>query len=350
MKILLVSNSFLPEDGGSYTAISELLYSLNTKGISAKIYHNNNDDLFKLQVSYYVIKKFDIVHIFGIWSPFVNIVIYLAKKLKKKIIVSPIGYLENWSLKQSKIKKMIAWFIYQKKMLERCDYIHATSEQEFYQIKKLNLKNVKIFLLPHGKLNIIYSDLKILKDNKIKRLLFFSRIHKKKGLLELIEAWNILSPQDWELEIIGPVTSLNYKKKIQKKIINYNLGDKVFFSHPVYDEYSKQLKINNSDALILPSKNENFGFSICEAMFLSRIVICSLETPWKEINNAQVGFCMALNNINDLVFALKKIFKLNSNELLAIGKKAKDYLLPKYDLNNVKIYEYIKFYESLMLK
>jgi pyruvate dehydrogenase E1 component alpha subunit len=36
MKILLVSNSFLPEDGGSYTAISEFLYSLNTKGISAK--------------------------------------------------------------------------------------------------------------------------------------------------------------------------------------------------------------------------------------------------------------------------------------------------------------------------
>jgi glycosyltransferase involved in cell wall biosynthesis len=350
MKILLVCNSFLPEDGGSYTAISELSHSLSSKGISTKIYHNNNNDLFKLQVSYYVIKKFDIVHIFGIWSPFVNIIIYLAKKLKKKIIVSPIGYLEKWSLEQSVIKKKIAWFIYQKKILELCDYIHVTSEEEFSEIKKFNFLNVKIILLPHGKLNIIYPDIKILNDNKYKRLVFFSRIHKKKGLLELVEAWNILRPQDWELEIIGPVANLNYKKEIQKKIIYYNLNDKVFFSPPVYDEYSKQLKIYNSEALILPSKNENFGFSICEAMFLSRTVICSLETPWKKINNAQVGFCLPLSNINDIIFALKKIFKFNRNELLAMGKKAKDYLLPQYDLNSVKIYEYIKFYETLMLK
>ena len=37
MKILLVTNKFFVEDGGSYTAISELCYALNNKkGIFAK--------------------------------------------------------------------------------------------------------------------------------------------------------------------------------------------------------------------------------------------------------------------------------------------------------------------------
>ena len=38
-----------------------------------------------------------------------------------------------------------------------------------------------------------------------------------------------------------------------------NLSDKVYLGSPVYDEYSRQLKYKNSDVLIMPSKNENFG-------------------------------------------------------------------------------------------
>ena len=106
MKILLVCNRFLIEDGGSYTAVSELCYALNAKGIFTKVAHNNNNyTLFRLKDYFSLVKNFDIVHIFGIWSPFINLFIFLAKKLKKKIIVSPIGYLEPWSLQQSQIKK-----------------------------------------------------------------------------------------------------------------------------------------------------------------------------------------------------------------------------------------------------
>lgn len=350
MKILLVTNKFFVEDGGSYTAVSELSYSLNRQeGIKAKIFHNNNNNILNISNYSSVIKKFDIIHIFGIWSPFSNIIIYLARKMKKKIVVSPIGYLETWSLNQSKIKKILAWNLYQKKILEICDYIHVTSQEELCSLKKLNFRNVKILFIPHGKINKIYPEIEISKNKKKKKTLFFSRIHKKKGLLELIDSWNILKPQDWELEITGPISDLNYKKIIEKKIIQYNLEKKIYFSAPVFDEYSKKLKILSSDLVILPSKNENFGFSICEAMFLSRVILCSSETPWQEINNLGAGFCLPLNSKEEIYLALKKILSLNEDQLSIIGNKAKNYSLSKYDLENTKIHEYINFYKSLIV-
>ena len=179
-------------------------------------------------------------------------------------------------------------------------------------------------------------------------MLFFSRIHKKKGLLELVEAWNVLKPQDWELNIIGPVSDVYYKKKIEKKIIDYDLNSVIYFSPPIYDTFSKNLEFKNSDIVVLPSKSENFAFSICEAMFASRTVICSAETPWEELNKAEIGYCLDLNSKQNIVLALTKIFNCNKNKLHEIGKKARDYILPKYDLENVIIYKYIEFYKSLI--
>jgi glycosyltransferase involved in cell wall biosynthesis len=351
MKILLVCNRFHIEDGGRYTAVSELCYALNAKGIFTKIIHNNNNYniIYRLKDYFSLVNNFDIVHIFGIWSPFINLFIFLAKKLKKKIIVSPIGYLEPWSLQQSKIKKKIAWHLYQKKALEKCDYIHVTSENEFSSLEKLNLKNTNLFFLPHGKINKIYLDIEILEKNKKNKvMLFFSRIHKKKGLLELVEAWNVLKPQDWELNIIGPVSDLHYKKKVDKKIIEYDLNSVIYYSHPVYDSFSKNLKFKNSDVVVLPSKNENFAFSVCEAMFASRPVLCSSETPWKELNKDEIGYCLDLNSKENIILALKKIFNCNKNKLQEMGKKANDYILRKYDLENVIIYKYIELYKSLI--
>jgi glycosyltransferase involved in cell wall biosynthesis len=350
MRILLVTNSFFISDCGSYTAISELSYALNKKKeITAKIFHNNNNNIFNLNNYKIIINNFDIIHIFGIWSPFLGIIFYFAKKLGKNIIVSPLGYLEPWSLEQSKIKKKIAWHLYQKKILETADCIHVTSQQEFNSLKKINLNNKNLFLLPHGNLEIIYLDLKRKekKDNRDKIILFFSRIHKKKGLLELIEAWNILKPKNWKLDITGPISDINYKNSIKKKICLYNLEKDIYFCEPIFDKYSKQLKILNSDVVILPSKNENFAFSVCEAMSLGSVVLTSKETPWEEINELQAGFCLNLNNVDELINALKKIFNLKDQDFLKIRDNAKNYIKSKFDLESIIINKYINLYKSL---
>ena len=138
MKILIVVESHYKEYGGPFTAINQKIDYLNYKNITTKLIFKKTDHFsFSIDLNY-IIKDFDIVHIYGMWRPFLIRVYLLAKKLKKKIIVSPIGYLEPWSLSQKKIKKKIAWFLYQKKIIDNVDLLHATSD-----IEAKNLANLK---------------------------------------------------------------------------------------------------------------------------------------------------------------------------------------------------------------
>ena len=136
MKILIVVESHFKEYGGPYTAITQKVAYLNSKKIQNKlIYKSTNNFNFNLDLKY-IIKDYDIIHIYGIWRPFLFNVFLISKKLKKKIVISPIGALEPWSLQQKKIKKTIAWNLYQAKVLNEANLIHATSEIEAKNIKK----------------------------------------------------------------------------------------------------------------------------------------------------------------------------------------------------------------------
>ena len=65
------------------------------------------------------------------------------------MIIHPLGYYETWSLNQKKLKKKIAWNLYQKKILLRSDLIHCASKNEQNNLLKLN-NGFKTFVLPYG--------------------------------------------------------------------------------------------------------------------------------------------------------------------------------------------------------
>lgn len=216
MKILIAVDSHFQEYGGPYTAINQKISHLNSRKILNKlIFDKTNYAKYNLDLKY-IINDFDIIHIYGLWRPFLIKVFFTAKKLNKKIIISPIGALESWAMKQKKFKKQIAWHIYQKKILNSANIIHATSENEEKSIRS-NKIHTKIRIIGHG--IDVNKNFKLgIKNNEIKSIIFFSRIHNKKGILELIDAWNeIENKKNWIIKIYGPVSNISYLNKIKKK-------------------------------------------------------------------------------------------------------------------------------------
>ena len=63
--------------------------------------------------------KPDIVHIHGLWNPFVTISALICILMKIQFIVSPHGCLEDWALKHKWLKKKVAMFVYQKFILKK---------------------------------------------------------------------------------------------------------------------------------------------------------------------------------------------------------------------------------------
>ncbi len=346
MKIGLAIHHHSPGYGGPFTVLSESAKYLYKNNIDMRMFINQNQfSNFNLNLNE-IVKSRDLFHVFGIWDPF-HVKLFLQAKLnKKKIIISTLGALEPWSLEQKKLKKKAAWFFYQKKILNNCDYIHATSDDEKKHLLELGIKT-PIKTIPHG---VIIKSTKIIKKkNKSKKeALFFSRIHEKKGILELLNSWSIIRPPDWILKIYGPVSDLNYMKKIKEKISKLSLENSVFIFDPVFEYDQKEKIFLNSDCFLLPSKSENFGMSIVEALSHGVPVLTTEETPWKILKEINGGKIIKFSQEN-LTLSLKEITSMKDEELVKMGERGKEMLKNNYDINNI-ILDYIEFYKEVFNK
>ncbi len=341
-KILFITEHYYEELGGSYEAFGSTSYRLNIKNIKVKnISFNNGETKKKINITK-VLKNHDIIHFFGLWTLNHLKTMIFALIYKKKIIITPMGALEPWALSQKKIKKKIALILYQKTLLKKADYIHCTSKHEEENIKKLD-KNIRTIYIPHASEGTNYEK-KIINSNKKKKMLFFSRIHKKKGLDTLISVWSELKPMNWILDIIGP-DSDGSAFELNKKIKKYNLTDSIFIKEPVFGVEQKRELFKKYEYSILPSKNENFGYSILESLRHSLPVITNTNTPWSKINDYNAGFYI-MDDTEALKQTLLKVFSSSNEEILEKSQNA--YKLSKqYEWGSV-IKKYEEMYYSLI--
>ena len=201
-----------------------------------------------------------------------------------------------------------------------------------------------IKLIPHGVI-VKNRKKKISALNKKKVALFFSRIHKKKGILELLNSWAEIKPENWILKIYGPVSDIKYLKEIKKKIELLSLRENVKLFEPVFDSEKKEQIFLNSDCFLLPSKSENFGMSIVEALSYGIPVLTTEGTPWSILSKINGGKVINFSQEN-LTISLKEILNMGDEELISMGSNGRNYLLKNFDMDNI-IKDYIKFYHSI---
>jgi poly(glycerol-phosphate) alpha-glucosyltransferase len=163
------------------------------------------------------VQKDSVIHVHGLWMyPG-----WLARKLCAETgaarIVSPHGMLEPWALQNSRWKKRLAARAFENQNLRTASCLHALCATEAENFRHYGLKN-PIAIIPNG------IDLPESREQKVesrnppwqghiepgrKVLLFLSRIHPKKGLVNLLRAWSsILHSQpsildSWCLAVAG---------------------------------------------------------------------------------------------------------------------------------------------------
>ena len=125
------------------------------------------------------------------------------------------------------------------------------------------------------------------------------RLTKQKNFQFLIEGFKEVnkSIKDIYLVIIGEGEE---KKKLESKIIDYNLQNKIFLKGYKENVYPY---LKNSLFSILTSKWEDPGFVILESMFCKKIVLSSNcpSGPVEIIQNENNGFLYDMNNIDSFV-------------------------------------------------
>lgn len=342
MKIALIVDSYKSWTGGPSEILKETRQAIKKKGFKVAIISKDNlkNKNFKLINQ---INKFDICHLYGGWTLFHVQTYLIALALKKKIVIHPLGFYEPWSLRQKKLKKKIALKVYQSKILMKSNLIHCASRLEEKNILNLN-KNFKTAVLPYGIFNRFIKN-KVKRVKIKKKAIFFSRVHKKKGIENLIDAWKKVNNTSWSLDIYGPIENKKYYEKLAFLIKN---KDNIKILKPIYNTKIKFKTFEKYDFMILPTYSENFGFVVLEALARGLPVLTTPNTPWTIIKKNNSGW-ISNNSVNSLCLILKKIFnssKKDKNYFYIKSKNAIRYA-KLYNWNYVSK-KYINVYKKIL--
>jgi glycosyltransferase involved in cell wall biosynthesis len=269
----------------------------------------------------------DIVHLHGLWKYPAVAVNRWQDKSGAPYIVSPRGMIEPWALRQSSLRKQIAMLLFQRRNLQRATCVHATSQQEGNSIRQAGFAN-PIAVIPNG-VEIPKESRPLTTDHgpQTGTALFLSRIHPKKGLLNLIQAWATLRPSGWQLGIVGP-DECNYRSEVEAAVQKHGLTNVIHFHDEALGE-AKHKFYSESDLFILPSYSENFGLVIAEALAHAVPVITTRATPWSELQDRQCGWWIDVG-VEPLVTALKEATALSREQLREMGARGRKLVEEKY--------------------
>lgn len=317
MKVLHVISGISRKGGGPSRSSQGLVKALCEAGVDAWIHSFDQEEPWVDGVRAFrrtegldaaSLKEFDLVHIHGIWDRRLHAVAKLCRKAKVPYVIAPRGMLEPWSLQQKWLKKRIARFLYQDRDLKKAAALHATAESEKEQFRKLGFKNYCI-VSPNGvNLPLSQPQPSTSTSDAMRRALFVSRMHPKKGVMELVEAWARVKPEGWICELVytkSGAEELAYEQKVKDRILalgmSYQDNDGTIHSptptsHSNFiltgplDDDKKWEAYARADLFILPTYSENFGIVIAEALWAGVPVITTKGTPWKDLEDHNCGW------------------------------------------------------------
>jgi len=263
----------------------------------------------------------DLLHSHGLWTPVNHWTARLARRAGIPLVIQPRGMLEPWALAYRSWKKRLALLLYQRRDLATAVLLVATAEQEAENFRNLGLRQ-PIAIIPNG------TDLPEWRDPIYPKgtpriMLFLSRIHQKKGLLELVQAWQIVRPTGWKMIIAGPDEG-GHQKIVEAAIQHAGLQDDFEFTGSVYGD-DKEALYRSADLFVLPTFSENFGLVVAEALACGVPVITTKGAPWQGLHTHRCGWWIDIG-MEPLAAALREATTLPPDTLREMGQRGRVYV------------------------
>ena len=272
-----------------------------------------------------------VVHQHGIFLP-ISILSIISTR-NAKTIINPHGYLEPEKMKVSSFKKRIVLALYERRNLRKSKCLVACSKKEAISLREFGLKQ-PIAIVPNGiDANFIAHSLDNKKeiknifreknniDTDKKILLFLSRIHPFKGLEVFLKSIFIIRDDfrknNWIFMIAG-TDELNHEAELKDFVKEKEIQDIVMFVGPKFGKNKEEI-LDSADCFVLPSKGENFGIVVTEAMARGLPVITTKSTPWAALNQNNCGWCIERDE-KEFILTLKELFVTEDSKLLEMGK------------------------------
>jgi poly(glycerol-phosphate) alpha-glucosyltransferase len=287
--------------------------------------------------------KPDLVHTHGIWT-YLSIAATRWSKSNggvppRPYVVSTHGMLDPWALHNSRWKKIIAGFVFERRHLENAACIHAINQAEAAAIRAFGLKN-PVCVIPNG-VEVRASDAAnrtppwtahMVRGRKV--LLYLGRLHPKKGLSILLRGWKeaFKHEKDWILVIAGWDQG-GHLQELEQLTRELKISDSVHFTGPLFGE-ARDTAYQNADAFILPSLSEGQPLVILEAWSYACPVIMTQECNLPEGFEKRAAIRMSAT-VEGAARALEELFALEESALQEIGRRGRDLVTDNFSWSQI---------------
>jgi glycosyltransferase involved in cell wall biosynthesis len=272
------------------------------------------------------------------------------------ILLAPRGEFDTGALATKRLKKR-AFFLCAR-MLHLYDQLHwqATSSHEVEHIRnglqdKLNIEDPTIWMIPNVGANVLalgnegWIDETCSKSVGILKVAFVGRIVPNKNLLF---ALSVLSMTQCKIDfsISGRLSDSKYWKACQSAMRTLPSHVTVEY-RGVLPEEEVIGALKEHHVMFLPTKFENFGHAIVEALLAGCIVLTTDRTPWVDLEEEGVGWSLPLEAGHEVFAAALDVVGRMPQETFEVhSRKAREYALRKARMDEVSV-QYLNAFNAI---
>ncbi|MEO5588524.1 MAG: glycosyltransferase, partial [Gemmatimonadaceae bacterium] len=224
-------------------------------------------------------RRFDVVHIHGLFNPVSSVSIRAARRAGTAVVACPHGTLSRYTLahRRTAIKRAYLWAI-ERANVEHADALQFTTSTERDEAVRHGIDfGDRAHIVPPPFISEPHNSVTGPTGNHPLAALFMSRIHPVKNVDGLLRAWQLVvqSEPNSRLTIAGPgepalVDSL--KRLAETLGIAHAVRFCGFVAHQ-----EKESLFSQTTVFALPSRHENFGLVVLEAIAAGIPVVISRE-------------------------------------------------------------------------
>lgn len=280
----------------------------------------------------------DMLQVAGLWMYPSVVAARWGTATRRPYMVTPHGMLDPWALTRSHWKKRVAGWLYEHRHLRGAACLRALCDEEVRSFRSFGLRT-PVCVVPNG--------VDLPADNEVaatppwsatvdpgrKVLLYLGRIHSKKGLAPLLDAWAGLARKsfaplaEWSLVIAG-WDQAGHEAELQRRAEHLGIARDVAFIGPQF-QAARMAAYRGATAFVLPSLSEGVPMTVLEAWSHRLPVMMTPECHLPD--GVAAGAAIEVSpNPAALEAGLSQLLSMSNGEQRQMGQQGRELVEKRY--------------------
>jgi len=274
------------------------------------------------------VRSAEVVHLHGLWQAQTRRGARTALAARVPYLVAAHGMTEPWALRHKRWKKRIYLALVEARNLRRASCLHALSRPEIGHLRSI-APWTPICFVPNGVEVALYDNLPARSVLEAEHpelhgkfvLLFFGRVHVKKGLDLLADALGRVATDHPELHLVVAGNDDGAWPAFRDRMAQLGLTSRLTYLGHVSGERARQVWAT-ADAFILPSYSEGFSIAILEALACRLPSLITTACHFPEAGTAG-GAIVVTPDADAVTQGLRDLLDRSHQERLLLGQNGR---------------------------